>query len=62
MISISIEKITIIKDGQTIHDMNNGRENKIDKLERTTIYTQIFNDGEEPDINKVIRVANEKEG
>ena len=58
MISIYIEKITIIKDGNTWHDMSTGKTGKTDRWDRRTIYSQIFDDGDEPDIKEVIQTAN----
>jgi hypothetical protein len=58
MISLHIEKITIIPNGQELHDAWTGRNKKQDLWKRETIYMQTFLDTEEPDINKVIRIAN----
>jgi hypothetical protein len=58
MIEIRIEKITIIKDGQVIHGSGMGEAIKQDKWQRQVIYMQSFADGEEPEINKAIRIIN----
>jgi len=58
MISLHIERINVVDDGNELHDMSTGKTVKFDKWERHTLYMQTFPDGTEPDINKVIRVAN----
>ncbi len=58
MIKICIEKVIVIKGGMEGHDLSTGKIEKIDKWENTTIYSQIFPDKAEPDINRIIRVIN----
>jgi hypothetical protein len=59
MISVTIERITVLKDGIETHDMTTGKIGKVDKWIRTILYTQIFDD-KDFDINKVVSCANER--
>lgn len=64
MISIHIERITIVPDGQTLPSLDpaDGKHyfpvETVDLWKRTTVYMQTFPDGNEPDINQIVRVAN----